>query len=80
MDSIEYKTKLGSSNQNIINWDVDQLDEISYETHHCESNSDCSAYLPKLFLGGFCTTCQELIPFTNKLLRDLEEFFNFVGH
>lgn len=69
-----------SPNENIVYWDMDQLDKVANESHDGKSYSDGFADLCKFFLRRFCTTCQELVSVTNELLGYLDEFAYFVGH
>lgn len=72
--------KLCTSNKNIIYWYMNKLHEITDETHNAETNGNSLAYLREFLLRRFGATGKELISVADELLRNLDEFTNFVGH
>jgi len=59
---------------------VDELHEVTNESHHCEANRDRPTYLKVLCLRGLRAPSDELFPFPNKLLGNFDKFSDFVGH
>jgi len=68
------------SDKDIVYWNVDEFYKITNETHDRKTNSYRLTDLRKFLRRRFCATCKELISVTNELLRNLNEFSNFVGH
>lgn len=73
-------TSLCSTNQDVVDWDVDELNEVTNESHDSEPNRYSLADLQIFLLGRFCASDEELVSIPHKLLRNLDEFSNFVGH
>jgi len=71
---------LCSTHKNVVNRNVDQLHEVTNESHHCKANSNSLGDLNEFFLGGLGTPSEELVAVTEELLGNFSEFFDLVGH
>jgi len=78
--SSEASRQSGSSYEDVVNGNMNELDQITDEPHDSETDSDGLRNLNKLFSRRFCASNEELVALANKLLWSLDKLLKFLGH
>jgi len=71
---------LCSTDKDIVDRYMDELYEVTNETHDSETDGYGLADLNKLFWRGFCAPCDELLSVVDELSGNFSEFIDFVSH
>jgi len=70
--------RLGASDQDVVDGDVDQLDNVANNTHDQETHPDGLRDAQELALVGLAAPGDELAAVLDELARHLEEFLGLV--
>jgi len=71
---------LGSTDKDVVDGYMNELHEVTNETHYSEANGYGLADLNEFFWRRFGAPCDELVSVVDELLGDFSKFFDFVRH
>jgi len=71
---------LCSAYQDIVNWNMDELNQISNCAHYKETNANSLRNLDKLPAIRLCASVNELRAISDEIPWDIQELLNLVGH